>query len=100
MPGESGMPVRTRSHRLEDQPRDRVRTIFSDKGWTVEDVRKDYGEDLIVRTFLKDTPTPYWFFGERYPAEMRERASSVGATMRAEDGLAKAVNRVHALPAH
>ena len=36
MPGESGMPVRTRSHRLEDQSRDRVRTIFSDKGWTVE----------------------------------------------------------------
>ena len=33
-------------------------------------------------------------------AEMRERASAVGATMRAEDGLAKAVDRVHALLAH
>ena len=33
-------------------------------------------------------------------AEMRERASAVGATMHAEDGLAKAVDRVHALLAH
>jgi sterol 3beta-glucosyltransferase len=33
-------------------------------------------------------------------AEMRERASAIGATMRAEDGLAKAVDRVHALLAH
>lgn len=33
-------------------------------------------------------------------AEMRERASAVGATMRTEDGLAKAVDRVHALLAH
>jgi sterol 3beta-glucosyltransferase len=30
-------------------------------------------------------------------AEMRERASAIGATMRAEDGLAKAVDGVHAL---
>ena len=30
-------------------------------------------------------------------AEMRERAAAVGATMRAEDGLAKAIDRVHAL---
>ena len=30
-------------------------------------------------------------------AEMRERASTIGATMRTEDGLAKAVDRVHAL---
>jgi sterol 3beta-glucosyltransferase len=33
-------------------------------------------------------------------AEMRERASVVGTTMRTEDGLAKAVERVHALLAH
>ena len=33
-------------------------------------------------------------------AEMRERASAIGATMRAEDGLAKAVDRVHAWLAH
>ncbi|MGA7129554.1 MAG: nucleotide disphospho-sugar-binding domain-containing protein, partial [Chthoniobacterales bacterium] len=32
-------------------------------------------------------------------AEMRERASAVGATMRTEDGLAKAVDRIHALRA-
>ena len=30
-------------------------------------------------------------------AEMRERASTIGATMRTEDGLATAVDRVHAL---
>jgi sterol 3beta-glucosyltransferase len=33
-------------------------------------------------------------------AEMRERALAVGATMRTEDGLANAVERVHALLAH
>jgi len=33
-------------------------------------------------------------------AEMRERASAIGATMRTEDGLAKAVDGVHALLAH
>jgi UDP:flavonoid glycosyltransferase YjiC (YdhE family) len=33
-------------------------------------------------------------------AEMRERASAIGATMRTEDGLAKAVERVQALLAH
>jgi sterol 3beta-glucosyltransferase len=33
-------------------------------------------------------------------AEMRERAAAVGATIRSEDGLAKAVESVHALLAH
>src|SRR5260370_2387551 len=30
---ENIMPTRTQSHRLEDQSRSRVRTIFADKGW-------------------------------------------------------------------
>jgi Domain of unknown function (DUF4365) len=77
------MPTRTRSHRLEDQSRARERTIFADRGWTVEDLREDYGEDLLVRIFLNDTPTPYWFFVqtkstdhiERYLAKKHDKIS-------------------------
>jgi hypothetical protein len=77
------MPTRTRSHRLEDQSRARLRTIFADRGWTVEDLRKDYGEDLLVRIFLNHTPTPYWFFVqikstdhiERYLAKKHDKIS-------------------------
>jgi hypothetical protein len=56
------MPRRPRSHELEDQARDRIRAAFNAKGWTVEDLRKDYGEDLLVRIFRGGVATPLMFF--------------------------------------
>jgi hypothetical protein len=60
-----------------------VELRIADRGWTVEDLREDYGEDLLVRIFLNDTPTPYWFFVqikstdhiERYLAKKHDKIS-------------------------
>src|SRR5215469_6481106 len=56
------MPKRTRSHQLEDLSRNRLHANFEDRGWTVEDLAKDYGEDLMVRIFDSGVATPYSFF--------------------------------------
>jgi hypothetical protein len=56
------MPHRTRSHVIEDLSRDRIRQAFNRMGWTVEDLRKDYGEDLLVRIFDAGVATPLLFF--------------------------------------
>jgi hypothetical protein len=54
---------------------------FADKGWTVEDLAKDYGEDLLVRIFLNDTPTPYWFFVQVKSTEHIDRYLSKKARL-------------------
>src|SRR5712664_1933706 len=56
------MARRPRSHQIEDLSRDRVRSAFNSLGWTVEDLRKDYGEDLLVRIFEAGVATPLMFF--------------------------------------
>lgn len=56
------MPRRTRSHELEDLSRNRLHQVFEANGWTVEDLSKDYGEDLLVRIFRRGATTPLSFF--------------------------------------
>ena len=56
------MPNRTRSHQLEDFSRNRLHSLFEEAGWTVEDLSKDYGEDLLVRIFENGNTTPLSFF--------------------------------------
>jgi hypothetical protein len=56
------MPKRTRSHELEDCSRNRLHRLFEEVGWTVEDLSKDYGEDLLVRIFEGGETTPLSFF--------------------------------------
>jgi len=61
LPGRN-MPRRTRSHVLEDHSRNRLREVFVQEGWTVEDLDKDYGEDMFVRIFEGGNTTPFSFF--------------------------------------
>lgn len=56
------MPKRPRSHQLEDISRNHLHRKFEEVGWTVEDLSKDYGEDLFVRIFDKGKSTPFSFF--------------------------------------
>lgn len=56
------MPKRPRSHELEDLSVVRLHQAFEEQGWTVEDLRKDYGEDLFVRLFHDGVTTPLSFF--------------------------------------
>ena len=56
------MPRRPRSHQLEDISRNRLHRIFEEAGWTVEDLVKDYGEDLLVRIFNNGEATSLSFF--------------------------------------
>jgi hypothetical protein len=55
-------PKRPRSHRNADLSVSHVHRVFESVGWTVEDLDKDYGEDLLVRIFQNDEVTPYAFF--------------------------------------
>jgi hypothetical protein len=56
------MPLRPPSHILEDKSRDRLHTIFTNMGWVVEDLNRDYGEDLLIRIFDHGSTTPLSFF--------------------------------------
>jgi Domain of unknown function (DUF4365) len=56
------VPKRPRSHELETLSCNQLRNIFTDIGWTVEDLRHDYGEDLLIRIFKNERTTPYSFF--------------------------------------
>jgi len=55
-------PTRPRSHRIADTAVVRLHDAFVSAGWTVEDLDKDYGEDLLVRIFKDDQATPYTFY--------------------------------------
>jgi hypothetical protein len=56
------VPKRPRSHTLEDQSRNSLSRAFIGRGWTVENLTKDYGEDLLVRIFYRGAATPLSFF--------------------------------------
>jgi Domain of unknown function (DUF4365) len=56
------MPKRPRQHVLEDTARARLHHDFSRAGWTVENLQKDYGEDLLVRIFEAGLATPWSFY--------------------------------------
>lgn len=55
------MTLRPRSHQLEDQSRTKLRQLFESAGWTVDEIHKDYGEDLIVRIFEGGRATSDYF---------------------------------------
>ncbi|MGY3519179.1 DUF4365 domain-containing protein [Micromonospora sp. PTRAS2] len=55
-------PRRPSSHLNSDRSIIRLHESFLSKGWTVEDLDKDYGEDLLVRIFNDERATPYAFF--------------------------------------
>jgi hypothetical protein len=55
------VPKRPHSHKLEDQSRNSLFGAFVSRGWTVENLTKDYGEDLLVRIFSSGA-TPLSFF--------------------------------------
>jgi hypothetical protein len=56
------MPSRPRSHILEDQARAQLIKLFSNAGWSVEQLDEDYGEDFLVRIFDNEKSTPWSFF--------------------------------------
>jgi hypothetical protein len=56
------MPNRPRSHILEDQARAQLIKLFSNAGWSVEQLNADYGEDFLVRIFDNGKSTPWSFF--------------------------------------
>lgn len=56
------MPHRPRQHQLEDLARAELHRIFSSNNCTVEDLTKDYGEDLLVRIFSENQTTPLVLF--------------------------------------
>jgi hypothetical protein len=67
------MPNRPRSHVLEAEARDRLREAFTRRGWTVEDLRNDYGEDMLVRIFDDGRATPWMFFVQSKATDNVER---------------------------
>jgi hypothetical protein len=56
------MPKRPRSHELEDMSVNQLHRVFEGAGWTVEEISKDYGEDLLVRIFERHKATQLKFF--------------------------------------
>jgi hypothetical protein len=73
------MPQRTRSHVLETLSRNRLHEAFAREWWTVEDLAKDYGEDLLVRIFENGQATPYSFFVQVKATEDVERFRRKGS---------------------
>lgn len=46
------MSKRDRSHEISDKALHRIKVIFADCGWACEEIRRDYGEDILVQTKL------------------------------------------------
>lgn len=67
------MPRRPRSHQLADLSLAPLHSAFEDLGWTVEDLSKDYGEDMLVRLFEGELATPYAFFVQAKAIDNIER---------------------------
>ena len=78
------MPKRPRQHVLEDLARARLHRDFASIGWSVEDLGKDYGEDLLVRIFEDGHATPWSFF-------VQSKATDHLDKIRLNDGLHLAV---------
>ncbi len=55
-------PKRPRSHINADKSIARITQAFLSAGWSVEELDKDYGEDLFVRIFHNEEATQYTFF--------------------------------------
>lgn len=56
------MTTRTRSHELDTEGKIEVERVLIKRGWTVERIRSDYGEDLFVRVFVRKKATRFSFF--------------------------------------
>jgi Domain of unknown function (DUF4365) len=57
------MTIRPRSHVLEEVSKTKLREALVDgMGWVIEELHKDYGEDLFVRIFKDGRATPLAFF--------------------------------------
>ncbi len=67
------MTTRIRKHEIEDLSRSHLRLIFEKAGWTVEDLSKDYGEDMMVRIFEDNRATPHTFFIQAKSTDHMER---------------------------
>ncbi|MEU1982079.1 DUF4365 domain-containing protein [Nocardia sp. NPDC019395] len=56
-------PERPPAHIKSDRSVAKLIDLFSEYGgWTAEELKKDYGEDLLVRIFESNRTTPYAFF--------------------------------------
>ncbi|MFF0613262.1 DUF4365 domain-containing protein [Nocardia tengchongensis] len=66
-------PKRPKSHINSDISVARLNGIFLSVGWTIEEVSKDYGEDLLVRIFDDGQATPYYFYVQVKHVENGER---------------------------
>lgn len=55
------MTRRPKNHVIGDKAQTRVRKCFEDEGFVVNDLPRDYGEDLLVRIFRGHSATPYAF---------------------------------------
>lgn len=55
-------PRRPGNHVNADKAVARLHVAFVEAGWTVEDLYKDYGEDLLVRLFKEEEATPFFFY--------------------------------------
>lgn len=55
------MTRRPRSHSIGDRAQTRVRQRFEDAGFVVNELPRDYGEDLLVRIFQRKLATPFAF---------------------------------------
>lgn len=55
------MPKRPEAHVTGDMAQTRVRQRFEDAGYAVNELARDYGEDLLVRVFERERATPYAF---------------------------------------
>src|SRR6476620_5655317 len=75
------MPKRPHSHELEDMSRNYLHDVFTRRGWTVENLEKDYGEDLLVRIFSKGLATPLAFFVQAKATDHLERYSNKAGTL-------------------
>lgn len=56
------MPKRPRSHKLEDESRDALRSAITAAGWTFEDNHKDYGIDGRIEIFDSENNATSKFF--------------------------------------
>jgi hypothetical protein len=67
------MPRRPREHEIEDISRNCLNEAFASRGWVVENLRHDYGEDLLVRIFENGEATPFFFFVQAKATDHIER---------------------------
>lgn len=67
------MTRRTANHSTGDRAQTRVRKVFEDVGWAVNELPRDYGEDLLVRICERGRATPFTFFVQSKGMSKRRR---------------------------